>query len=93
MFCTRALIFLVVVDAKRRGRRGRDDLSAKLARHRMHIYKRLVSYVFFAVLAPALLSFCYSLATDPAVPELARAFLSNVKARFAARVSVPRKLK
>ena len=54
---------------RRRTTRGRDH---KLARHRMDLYKRLITYVFAAVLLPILCTFVYSLCTDPAVPEIAR---------------------
>lgn len=53
----------------------------------MHTYFRLLQYVFLAVIAPAIISFAYSLATDPAVPELVRALGKIVKARFLARLS------
>ena len=39
------------------------------------------------MLAPVVISFLYSLATDPAVPMLARATWDAIKARFNANIS------
>jgi hypothetical protein len=69
---------------RRRTTRGRDH---KLARHRMDLYKRLITYVFAAVLLPILCTFVYSLCTDPAVPEIARRLLEAAHRRFAVRLS------
>jgi len=71
-------------DAKKTRYGGHD---AKLSRHRMDLYKKLVKYVFAGVLFPILASFVYSLCTDPAVPQILRRSAEAAHQKFATRLS------
>lgn len=76
------VVLLLAVRAEAR-RRKRHNTSAMLARHRMALYWRLLRYVFVAMVAPALVAFAYSLARDPAVPQIARELAARLKRRLA----------
>lgn len=81
------LFFVSIVESKKARRSRRLDASSKLTRNKMHTYRRLVIFVFLAVLFPALASFCHSLATDPAVPQILRATGTAIKKRFSERLT------
>ena len=95
---TRALVFLLLLAEclAKRGTNGRKSLyngDAKLVRARMGVFWRLVKYVFIAVFVPAIISFLYSLATDPAVPQILRASLAAMNERFATSLSQTKRVK
>ena len=83
-----ALLDGVAAERKRGGahksHRGKDH---RMSRHRMGLYQRLLKYVFAGVLAPVVISFAYSLFSDPAVPQIMKRLGEAVHERFATRLS------
>lgn len=95
------LVWCLVLDGadaiKRDAKRSRygdkdrhDRQTAKLSRHRMDLYKKLLKYVFAGVLFPILASFVHSLCTDPAVPQILRRAVEAAHQKFSTRLSTRR---